>query len=532
MRSNTMLLLKTFLKSTSDINVLRFSKDKSKRKYATNSLIGQIVLNVVLIIYATLLSVVLAKYGQAKVIPDLCAMILLALPLLFTLFKASGYLFGFKEYDMIMSMPFSVKSIVSAKFWYMYIKSMPMNLVISLAMLIGYAFGGLLTVLSCIEWFIMTFCIPIIPMVIASALSAITVRIGSAFKYKNIAQAIFIVILILPLFFSRFFVENTIRNDEIDDVMNTISASVSSSSSYVPFAKWFSEAVNDGVISSFLIIVALSILMYELFFVLISKFYRKMNSQLSARTNSKKYEFSSQKQSSVVKAVAFKEFKRLTGSSVYLINAGLGEIMVAVFGIALLFVNPDTIIKSIVQGAPIEAYVIFPAIPMLLYFFIGMVPTTCCSPSLEGKNYWIMQTLPISKMDDNKGKILFNFYLTIPVSVFAVITASICFRVSIVDAIASVIAMISLCIFSTISGLRSGLKHRRLDWKNEIEVIKQGMAVAMYIIPHIIIGIILMPLVVVANYFLHSVVLIMLTLTLIAWLLTLLAWKGVEKHTR
>ena len=532
MSSNTQLLIKAFLKSTSDINVLKYSKDKAKRKYATNSLVGNVILGVVLMGYATALSVALAHYGQAQVLPAICALLLISMPLMFTLFKANGYLFGFKEYDMIMSMPFSVKSIVSAKFWYMYIKSMPMYCLMSLAMLIGYGVGGYLKLWSLVEWIVVTFALPVIPMVIASALGAIIVKIGSGFKYKNVVQAVIIVILILPAFFARFFVENTVNTENTEVVMNSISDGVSSTTKYIPFAKWFSEAVNDGVISSFLIIVACSILVYELFFVILSKFYRKMNSKLEAGASSKKYELTAQKQTSMVKAIAFKEFKRMLGSSTYLTNAGIGQIMVAIMGIALLFVKPEAIIKSMMPGAPIEAVMVFPAVPILFYFFLGMVPTTCCSPSLEGKNYWIMQTLPISPMDDNKGKMLFNFYLTIPFGVFATITASICFRVSIIDALLSVIAITSLCIFSTIYGLRCGLKHRRLDWENEIEVIKQGMAVSMNIIPHLIVGMVLMPLTVVANYCLHNVAVIMLALTLIAWILIFPAWNGVKKYTR
>jgi len=531
MPSNNLLLIKTFLKSTSNINVLKHSKDKAKRKFAKNSLIGQIVVNVVLLSYATLLSVGLATSEQATVIPEMCALILLGMPFIFTLFKANGYLFGFKEYDMIMSMPFTVKSIVASKFWYMYLMSMPMYGLISLAMLIGYAVGGLLTLWSCIMWIVMTIALPILPMVLASALGAITVRIGSGFKYKNIAQAVFIVILLIPVFLSRFFIENTIRNDEIEEVMTGISDSINSSSAFLPPAKWFSQAINEGSILSFLLVVGLAFIVYELFFILISKFYRKMNSQLAAGSGSKKYELTEQKQTSMVKSIAYKEFKRMTGSTTYLLNAGMGQIMVAIMGVAFLFVKPEKIIESIMQGAPIEAAILFPAIPMLLYFMIGMAPTTCMSPSLEGKNYWIMQTLPISPMDDNKGKILYNFYLSIPVITFATITASICFRVSLIDAIASVIAMISLCVYSSVFGLRSGLKHRKLDWNNEIEVIKQGMAVSMYIIPHMISCLLLMPLVVVANYYLHNTAIIMLGLTLVAWILVVLAWKGVKKYT-
>jgi len=531
MSSKTLLLVKTFLKSTGNINVLKFSGDKSKRKYATSSLIGQIVLYIVFMLYATLLSVGLANFGQARALPELCAILLLGIPIIFTLIKANGYLFGFKEYDMIMAMPFSVKNIVAAKFLYMYIKSIPMYALISLATLIGYATGGYLTFMSCIFWLVMTFTLPVIPMVIASALGAVTVKIGARFKYKNIAQAVLIAVLILPVTFSGFFFENTSGTEDIEDMMHSISGGISGTATYIPFAKWFSEAVNDGIISSFLLIVASAIIIYEIFFILISKFYRRMNSQLSASIDNKKIDISSQKQKSMVKAIAFKEFKRLTGSSIYLLNVGIGPIMVVLLGIVMLFINPEAIISSIMSEEPIDASLVFPAIPLLLYFFIGMIPTTVCSPSLEGKNYWIMQTLPINPMDDNKGKILFNLYLSIPFACFTTITACICFRVSLLDAVTSIIAIGSLCIFSTVNGLRSGLKHRKLDWENEIEVVKQGMAVFMYIIPHLITGMLLIPFVIAANNFLHNTALIMLFIILIAWLLTAFAWKGVKKYT-
>ncbi len=532
MASNTRLLLKTFLQSTSSINVLKYSKDKNKRKYATSSLVGIVILDIVLVVYATMMSVGLAYSGLGRDIPGACALLLLVMPFLFTLLKANGYLFGFKEYDMIMSMPFSVKSIVSGKFWYMYIKAMPMYGLLSLSMLIGYAFGRYLTLWGCIQWIVMTFAMPLIPMVIATALGAIAVKIGSGFRHKNIVQSLLIVVLLLPLIFSRFFIENTIRNDEIGDVMNVVSDSINGTASYIPFVRWFSEAVNDGALSSFLLVVASAILVYELFFILISRFYRKLNSQLSSGVKNKKYEHKVQRQRSMVTAIAFKEFKRMTGSATYFTNAGIGQIMVAIMGIAMLFVKPEVVIQAMMQGAPIDATLVFPGLPMLFNFFLGMVPTTCCSPSLEGKNYWIMKSLPINPMDDSKGKILYNLCISIPFGVFATITTSICFRVSVMDAIASVIAISSLCVFSTIFGLRCGLKHRRLDWENEMEVIKQGMAVSMYILPHIISGLVLMPMVVVANYFLHSVTVIMLCLTLVAWILTLLAWKGVKKYTK
>ena len=41
-----------------------------------------------------------------------------------------------------------------------------------------------------------------------------------------------------------------------------------------------------------------------------------------------------------------------------------------------------------------------------------------------------------------------------------------------------------LCAFSTAWGCVCGTRHIRLDWDNEIEVIKQGAAVAIYMLPN------------------------------------------------
>lgn len=69
MPSSTILLLKTFLKSTSEINVLKHSQDTNKRKYAKNSLAGKIAIGIILMIYAVLTVIGLALTGLAQQIP-------------------------------------------------------------------------------------------------------------------------------------------------------------------------------------------------------------------------------------------------------------------------------------------------------------------------------------------------------------------------------------------------------------------------------------------------------------------------------
>ena len=44
-----------------------------------------------------------------------------------------------------------------------------------------------------------------------------------------------------------------------------------------------------------------------------------------------------------------------------------------------------------------------------------------------------------------------------------------------------------LCAFSSAWGMVCGIKHMKLDWENEVEIIKQGAAVTIYLLPNMFI---------------------------------------------
>ena len=161
-----------------------------------------------------------------------------------------------------------------------------------------------------------------------------------------------------------------------------------------------------------------------------------------------------------------------------------------------------------------------PAIPFIVYFFIGMVATTSFTPSLEGKNYWILQSLPIDKKTIAKGKMLFNMYLTVPFMTFGILCFCISAKVTIINTILYIILGVSLCAFSTAWGCVCGIRHMRLDWENEIEVIKQGAAVAIYMFPNMFVVMGLIVLVVILGMHVDHRV-----LTIIYLYLLLLFWQ-------
>ena len=237
-----------------------------------------------------------------------------------------------------------------------------------------------------------------------------------------------------------------------------------------------------------------------------------------------------QRKKSLQNTIAFKEFKRMTGSSTYMVNVLIGEVLAFILGVASLFVGIDELISGILQGAPISPEIIYPAIPLIVYFLIGMVSTTACSPSLEGKNYWILQSLPIETKVIYQGKMLFQMYLSVPFMVFAVLCLCISAKVSVLSMILYLLEGIALCAFSTAWGCVCGRKFMRLDWENEVEVIKQGTAVSVYLFPNMIVTLILV-FAVVALGFVMDTNLVSVILTLIVSLLAVLCYKKAVSRT-
>ena len=153
--NNSILLLKTLLLSTSQRNIFRYCKDKKKRRKIIGGFIGAGLLYLMLMAFCVLMSIGYGMTGIIEAVPVMCALTISALAFMFTLFKTNGYLFNFREYDMLMSLPFEARTVAAGKFMYMYVKSLPWYLSISLAMLIGYGAYAHPGILVYPEWIIL-----------------------------------------------------------------------------------------------------------------------------------------------------------------------------------------------------------------------------------------------------------------------------------------------------------------------------------------------------------------------------------------
>ena len=531
MKNKNLILLKTMLDSTSQWNAYKYGSDKKKKGKIIGNTIGVALLYMMLMSYCILTCIGYGKLGLTGVIPSICALTISMLALVFTFFKTNGYLFNFKEYDMLMSLPFKPKTVAGCKFLYMYVKTLPWYLSISVSMLIGYAIYADITVFTVIIWLLMALLVPVIPMLAASFLGYIIARISAGFKKNNIVQTVLTFLLVIFAFSLRFIIESVFRDDRVEEALETLADSVNGITDlYIP-AKWFAKAVTDTDILSFLLLTVTTIVLFEVLFILVGRSYREINSKLKNHAASGDFKMSGSKQRSILNAIAFKELRRIMGSSICMIQLFMGELLALLIGILVLFIDFDDLISTVTQGAPVTSAMLHPSISLIVYFLIGMVSSTAVTPSLEGKNYWIVKSLPIPEKILYQGKMLFNMYLTVPVAVFT--TAAICIsaKTPLLMSLLSVVLSVMLCAFSTAWGCVCGVKHIKLKWENEIEVVKQGTAITLYLFPNMIATMVLIVLSVFLGMKLNGN-LVVIILIFIVTLLTFMSYKKVVKLCR
>ena len=532
--NKSILLLKTMLTSSSHLNILKYSKDKKKKRRSILALFGILYLAVLFGVLVGFIAYALAKYNQASVVPIMVATIISLLTLILTLFKSNSYIYSFKQYDMLMSMPFSVKTIVSDRFLLMYLRDLPTVLLLSISALVGYIIAIHPSFWFCFFWIVLTPFIPLLPAVIATLFGFIIANIGARVQHKKLIQTILTFVFVIPMFFLNYIINYLFRNSEMQEIVDTTATSLNNISKAIPSINWFGKAINEQNLLYFLLLIIISLAVYIGVVYLISVNYRKINSILSNTGEHKKVKANDKdyKQRSLVNAICFKEFKRVTGSTVCATNLGMGAIMSILFAIVLPFVNLQAIIAAAyTDGRIIDIRPLSLVFPLLVYFFIGMVPSTASSMSLEGKSYWILKSLPIDNMTIYKGKMLFNIYLNMLPGLLAVISGMYAFKATILEWIIGIVMFIVMCLFSTTFGMRCGIKHMRLDWDNEVEVVKQGSAVTSYLLPNMFSAMILMSGMGAAVFFIDGK-LIALGIIIIYSILTLLAYLAVKRYAK
>lgn len=473
MKNNILLLCKVQFFEQFKLNEFRSRNSKYRNRFLL-MLVTTIVLSVTLMTYSYMIGVSFSQMGLSNILPVYGLVISSLLTLFFTILKTNGTLFAFKDYEMVMSLPIKTSAVISSRFLMMYCINLVMVLLVMFPMGIAFVQYNTVSMMFYPIWLIGIIIAPLFPTTIASMIGALIAWLSSKFRYSNAVATVFSIIFLITFMVVSFFVGRTGDSSiPLESMVNMGSTLGDIMNKIYPLAIFFTKAVIDSNLISLMIFVVFSVGWYMLFIALLSSKYKAINTALLTHKTLSNYELAELRKASPLKALYKKELKRFFSSTVYVINIGVGVIMVLLLSIAVLFVTPDMLAR-IIPSSNVEG-IIERILPFVICGLLGMSCTTCVSLSLEGKNIWILKSLPIHAKSIFQSKMLVNLTLLIPAALLSSMFLSIRFASSFFSVVLIILVPLIYCFFITTWGMFVDIKMYAYDWVSETAIIKQSM---------------------------------------------------------
>lgn len=455
------------------LNVIRNTKDEQKKKKYVAMSLGWGVLILMLMAYTGGAVFGFHMLGLGDLAPALLMGSVSMIVFFFTIFKASSVIFGMKAFELQMTLPVKKASIIISRFLVMYTTNFLLTV---LVMTPGYL------VLACLVkpgigfylyGLVGMFIIPLFPLTLAVLLGALITAVSARMKHKSMVSAFLSMIVGIAaiagsmMFSSTSDMSKEVLAGEIEHIMR------GQMGKQYPPALWMSEAMMNGNGFRFLLFAAGSILLFLFMIWVLERYFMDICTALNGTSAKGAYQEKKLVQSGMLKSLWKKELRRYFASSIYVSNTMMGYILMVFMAVALLVVGKDKVEELMKLPGMIER-----ALPVVLGFMPIMCPITSCSISMEGKQWWLSQTLPIPMRTIIRSKVLLNLTIAAPFYVISECILLIALKPTDLNAVWLIIMPLLFIVFSALLGIAVNLKMPIFDWDNEVSVVKQSASTA------------------------------------------------------
>ena len=485
MRRQIRLLTQITLCNLLGLNELRFARDKRKKtRYYLMGGLGCLVL-VMLAVYVGGAAWGLVYLGAGDLVAAALAMGVSLIVFLFTMVKAGPVLFDQRAFEKQIVLPVDIRAVIASRFFSMYVTDMLLGL---LGMLPGVAVYGFMErpgITFYLYGLAGSVFLPLLPLTAASLVGALITGIGSRWKRKNLAMIVLTMIFVGVVLAGSM---GMARMDEsgMEETLRRLAPVLREQISRLyPPAIWLSEAMTEGKISSLILFALLPLGCLALFLEILQRFYGKICALLSAG-GAKAGEGYKEKElagKSPLISMTRRELRRYFSSVVYVTNTLVGEMMMVILAAAVSFTGTQAVDGLLGLPGMTQR-----ALPVLLGIMPAMMPTTASAISMEGRQWWMMQTFPVREKDLMRSKVLVNLLVAAPFYLASELALLFALRPGGADAVFLLIVPALYILFGAEAGLAVNRRLPVFDWENETRVVKQSASTFVMVVAGVISG--------------------------------------------
>ncbi len=411
-------------------------------------------------------SLILTQGSADALLPIMLAISAL-ISFFFSFYTTTGALYGFKDYELLTSLPIKTTLIIWAKLAFMFISDLFFAVVIMIPSTIVYSQYAVLEVTKIVSVFVMTIFSPLLPMALSVLVGGLVAFISTLFKKKALVQIIMWVIILALIFAAGFF--TGMEDEEMFDPTLLISKAYF----ILPLAV---AALKDVV--QLLLFVAVNALPFVVVSLVVAATYKKMNGLLTRKRTVKNFVLKESKIQNKSGTLLRKELKCFFSNATYVVNclfgAFFGIIGAVVMAVVVVVMTNDTGVNA--------ADMLTPFVPLILSFCYMLSPSTACTISLEGNVFWVTRTSPVSTMDILNAKLKVGIITGALPALISAVLYGVIVGLNIIHLVALSAFAFAVGLLGSVLGLLMNLLFPMMKWDNESVPVKQGASVLLTIL--------------------------------------------------
>ena len=387
-----------------------------------------------------------------------------------SVFNTFAGLYQAKDNDLLLSLPIPIRAILASRLLGVYLMGLMFSGVIMLPCVIVYWIVAELSAATVIGGLALMLAVSLVVLVLSCLLGWVVAKIHAKLKHKNILTTLVALVL-----FGAYYMVCFRANELIEKLLlhlDEVGAAVRGGA----YPLYLIGRMGQGDWLAIALVLAVTAALCWLTYLLLSRTFLAI---ATAKTGEAKRAYKEEKTAvrSVPQALLAKELGRFTSSPNYMLNCGLGTVMLPLLGVLLLIKSGDVMPMAAEALGERSSELLAVLLCAALCLVGSMIDMTSSSVSLEGKCLWQAQSLPVKPWQVLRAKLLVQVVITAVPMLLASVCATLTVRPGLLAAVLLVVMPQVFVWLSAAFGLMMDLKRPNLTWTNEITVIKQRLTV-------------------------------------------------------
>ena len=471
-------MLKTLVKKQlMEIFRSYFYNAKTNKKRSTVGIIAYILLFAALMIgliggmftgLSVLLCAPLTQAGMGWLYFALMSLLAIFLGAFGSVFNTYSGLYFAKDNDLLLSLPIPVRTLMASRLLTVYLMGLMYSAVVILPAVIVYWVTVSTAPMALLGGVLLTALISIFVLTLSCALGWVVAKVSRKLKHKSFITVIVSLAGLAIYYFFVFKAQTAIEQL----VANAAVYGEKIKGAAHPLYVFGQVGTGDGL--AMLLASAVILALFALMWAVLSRSFLQITTTTGA-SGKAVYRERAVKRQSADAALFRKELARFTASPNYMLNSGLGILLLPISGILLLW--KGGMVVSLLN----EVFASHSGCAEVLLctgvcVIASMNDMATPSVSLEGKSLWLAQSLPVKPWRVLRAKLKVQLALT----ALPALVPLVC-MVFILPATAALpfvfVAALAYILFSACLGLTLGVTRASFTWTSELMPIKQSLAV-------------------------------------------------------